>query len=393
MSDERARQMGEWLDHLRDHRVSRREALRTAGRIGFGALAAASLTRLSPGWSETAEAAQSATIVSWAPAGQRWEFPQKGVYPLFQKKFPDIKVEFTAEPIADMLPKTAVAMSAKSDRYDLIHEDYNLVPQFIAEGALAPIEGYLDKDPAFKADILSDIPENVMDLYRDKPAKEGGKLYGLPPDSNCQFQYYRADVLEKAPVRGRPKEVVGLEEGGAVPAGGHAGRQQRLDLGGQVQRAAVGRVVEGLDAEAIPGGEERVVGAIPEHEGELAAQVAQAGRAVVFVQVQGYLAVGAGAEAVAPAFEVTLRALEVVELAVDDDVQRLILASDRLGACRQVDDAEPGVAQPDPLILAEPCPLSVRAAVGESACRSLQGVGRNRLPRRIHRDDTAHAAR
>ncbi len=81
----------------------------------------------------------------------------------------------------------------------------------------------------------------------------------------------------------------------------------------------MGRVVEGLDAEAIPGGEERVVGAVPEHEGELAAQVAQAGRAVVFVEVQGDLAVGAGAEAVAPAFEVALRALEVVELAVDDD--------------------------------------------------------------------------
>ena len=36
--------------------------------------------------------------------------------------------------------------------------------------------------------ILADIPENVMDLYRDKPAAEGGALYGLPPDSNCQLQ-------------------------------------------------------------------------------------------------------------------------------------------------------------------------------------------------------------
>jgi ABC-type glycerol-3-phosphate transport system substrate-binding protein len=201
MSDERSRKMAEWLDYLRDQRVSRREALRTAGRIGFGALAAAHFRRLSYGRLGTAEAASSATIVSWAPAGQRWEFPQKGVYPLFQKKFPNIKVEITAEPIADMLPKTAVAMSAKSDRYDLIHEDYNLVPQFIAEGALEPIEHYLDKDPSFKQEILSDIPENVMDLYRDKPAKAGGKLYGLPPDSNCQFQYYRADVLDKAGVK------------------------------------------------------------------------------------------------------------------------------------------------------------------------------------------------
>ncbi|HEV7544320.1 MAG TPA: extracellular solute-binding protein, partial [Reyranella sp.] len=89
--------------------------------------------------------AAPATVVSWASAGQRWEFPQRGVYPLFQKKFPDIKVQIVAEPIADMLPKTAVAMASKSDRYDVIHEDYNFVPQFIAQRALEPLEPYLDK--------------------------------------------------------------------------------------------------------------------------------------------------------------------------------------------------------------------------------------------------------
>ncbi len=120
---------------------------------------------------------------------------------LFQKKFPDIKIQIVAEPIADMLPKTAVAMAAKSDRYDVIHEDYNFVPQFIAQRALEPLEPYLDKDPAFKKDILADIPENVLDLYRDKPAAQGGKLYGLPPDSNCQLQFYRVDVFDKAGIK------------------------------------------------------------------------------------------------------------------------------------------------------------------------------------------------
>src|SRR5262249_61032549 len=136
---------------------------------------------------------------------------------------------------------------------------------------------------------------------------------------------------EEGGVLGGGAEVVAREERGADPAGGHAGRQQRLDLGGQVQRAAVARVVKGLDAEAIPGGEERVVGAVPEHEGELAAQLTQAGRAALLVEMEGDLAVGAGAEPVAPAFEVALGALEVVELTVDDDPQRLVLAGDRLG--------------------------------------------------------------
>ena len=172
--------------------VPRRSILKGLGlAVGSGALGlAAPSVRAAP-----------ATVVSWASAGQRWEFPQRGVYPLFQKKFPDIKVQIVAEPIADMLPKTAVAMASKSDRYDVIHEDYNFVPQFIAQRALEPLEPYLDKDPAYKKDILADIPENVLDLYRDKPAAQGGKLYGLPPDSNCQLQFYRVDIFDKAGIK------------------------------------------------------------------------------------------------------------------------------------------------------------------------------------------------
>ncbi len=174
--------------------IDRRTFVKRVAGAGAAALAGPGLLRSTIG---AAEAAPT-TIVSWASAGQRWEFPQRGVLPLFNKKFPDIKVQITAEPIADMLPKTAVAMAAKSDRYDVIHDDYVFVPQFIAQGALEPLEPYLDRDPAFKKDILADIPENVLDLYRDKPAAQGGKLYGLPPDSNAQLQYYRADVFEKA---------------------------------------------------------------------------------------------------------------------------------------------------------------------------------------------------
>ncbi len=182
---------GKRNDQRSGRMITRRSALRAAGAAGIAGVAART------GLIRPAHAAGT-TIVSWASAGQRWEFPEKGVYPLFKKKFPDIDVQIVAEPIADMLPKTAIALASKSDRYDVIFDDYDYSPQFIAEGALESLEPYLDKDPAYKKDILSDIPENVLDLYRDKPAAQGGKLYGLPPDSNCQMQYYRADVFEKA---------------------------------------------------------------------------------------------------------------------------------------------------------------------------------------------------
>jgi ABC-type glycerol-3-phosphate transport system substrate-binding protein len=176
--------------------VSRRAILKSAScAVAYSVTAPAV-------WTRGARAAESVNIISWESAGQRWELTQKGIYPLFQKKFPNIAVRFTAEPIADMLPKTAIAMASKSDRYDVIQEDYAYLPQFIQQHSVEPLQPYLDKDPEFKADILSDIPENVLDLYRDKPASQGGILYGLPPDSNAQLQYYREDVFEKAGLKG-----------------------------------------------------------------------------------------------------------------------------------------------------------------------------------------------
>lgn len=178
---------------LRHPSLTRRRALGLAG--GAAALGASSAW-----WPRRANAATS--IVSYSPSGQRWEFPQRAVYPLFQAVQPEIEVQFAAEPIADMVTKAAVALGARSSSYDTIFTDYNFVPQFIAQGALEPIEPFLDADPAYKADLLADIPENVLDLYRDKPAAEGGVLYGLPPDSNTQLQYYRSDVFEEAGIEG-----------------------------------------------------------------------------------------------------------------------------------------------------------------------------------------------
>ncbi len=49
------------------------------------------------------------------------------------------------------------------------------------------------------------------------------------------------------------------------------------------------------------------------------------------------------------------------------------------------------MAQPDPSIIGDPGPLCIRPAVGEPASRLLQGGGRDRPPRGIHRDNPAHA--
>ena len=182
-------------------RLNRRQILQRGAALGLGAASLGGLL----GDTRRASAqtpAPSGSIVSWAPSGQRWELPQKAVYPLFQQKFPDISVEWVAEPIADYIPRTVIEMSAKSDQFDILHNDYNVVPQLIAMGSLEPLQERLEADSAYMDDLLSDVPENVMDLYRDKPAADGGTLYGLPPDSNCQLQYYRKDILEQAGIDG-----------------------------------------------------------------------------------------------------------------------------------------------------------------------------------------------
>ncbi len=41
-------------------------------------------------------------------------------------------------------------------------------------GHLTQLQDRLDADEAYKEDIYADVPENILDLYRDKPLEEGG---------------------------------------------------------------------------------------------------------------------------------------------------------------------------------------------------------------------------
>jgi len=199
--DDLLRRRHQLLSDALSGRLNRRQIMQRGAALGLSGVALSGL--LGDARRATAQTpTPSGSLVSWAPSGQRWELPQRAVYPLFQEKFPEIAIEWVAEPINDYIPRTVIEMSAKSDQYDILHDDYNVVPQLIALGSLEPVDARLDADPDFKADLLADVPENVMDLYRDKPAAEGGTLYGLPPDSNCQLQYYRTDVLEQAGIDG-----------------------------------------------------------------------------------------------------------------------------------------------------------------------------------------------
>src|SRR6185437_13823125 len=97
-------------------------------------------------------------IKLWAASGQRWEFANRGVVPLFQKAHPDITVDITATPIANFGSKVAAAMAAGSTEWDVIQLDYAQVPQFAAAHWVEPLDQWIDADAAYK-ESLKDIPD------------------------------------------------------------------------------------------------------------------------------------------------------------------------------------------------------------------------------------------
>ena len=161
---------------------SRRKMLKT---IGAAALMYAGQRSL------RAEASQSTTLRVWAASGQRWEFANRGIAPLFEKANPGVKVEVTGTPIANYGAKVAAAMAAGAAQWDIIQLDYAQLPQFGAARWVHPLDDWIKADAKYHAS-LSDIPPRVLALYNFK-----GAQYGVPADSNAMMTYYRADVLSK----------------------------------------------------------------------------------------------------------------------------------------------------------------------------------------------------
>ena len=159
-----------------------------------------------------------------------------------------------------------------------------------------------------------------------------------------------------------------------------------------MQRAVVHGVEERLDAESVTRREESLILLIPQRESELAAQLMQAVRSEILVQMERDLAVGAGAQAVAARLELTLDSLIVVELPVHDDMSSLILAGDRLITGTKIDDAESRVSEPYASVRRDPGALAIGPALDQSTRRTFEIVWRDGSARRKQRDDAAHGS-
>src|SRR5205807_6667333 len=173
---------GERARIARRAEISRRRFLKT---LGAGALVYAAQDALAAG------AASPATLKVWAASGQRWEFANRGIAPLFEQAHPGVKVEVSGTPIANYGAKVAAAMAAGATQWDVIQLDYAQLSQFASAGWVHPLDAWIKADSGY-AQSLTDIPPRVLGLYTFKDVQ-----YGVPADSNAMMTYYRADVLSK----------------------------------------------------------------------------------------------------------------------------------------------------------------------------------------------------
>ncbi len=119
--------------------------------------------------------------------------------------------------------------------------------------------------------------------------------------------------------------------------------------------------VERLDAQPVAGEEELLAPPIPDGKPEHAVEPSHAVRSPLLVGVDDRLGVAARAEAVAAGLQLGPQLGVVVDLAVEDDLDRTVLVGHRLVPPGEVDDAQP--AHPDGQAAFHPVALVVRAPV------------------------------
>ena len=139
--------------------------------------------------------------------------------------------------------------------------------------------------------------------------------------------------------------------------------QDRLDLRGEEEAAAVGAEEERLLAEAVAGEEEPAPAAVPDGEGEHAAQLVDDVLAALLVEVEDDLGVARRLEAVAAPLEVAAQLAMVVDLAVENDPRRAVLVPHRLVAAREIDDRQAPHGEAD--LAHDHLALVVGTAVGD----------------------------
>ena len=199
-----------------------------------------------------------------------------------------------------------------------------------------------------------EAPARLGSPQRDAPVRAGpGVGLALPHQHEVAGRKLPYPLEDRPPRQGGPEdEDLGKSLQIQLPWAVHG--EDRLDLRGEQQPAAGKGVIEGADADPVPGQEELLLADVPDRQGELAVDPVQAAGAVLLVEMQQHLGVGLGGEAVSLADQLLLE-LDVVEgLAVIDDPEAAVLVADRLGPAVDADNAQAQMPQGDVAVQVHP---------------------------------------
>ena len=150
-------------------------------------------------------------------------------------------------------------------------------------------------------------------------------------------------------------------------------RQKAFDLAAEQQGSVLRLIiVQRLDAEMIPGAEQRLRAAVPDGEGEHAPQPGQKVFAPLLIAVEQHLGVRPGGKSVPGGFQLLGQLLKIVNLSVKDHNKVFVLVEHGLFSALQVNDGQPPLAQRGGAF--HKLALSVRPAMGDEVHHLLQNL-------------------
>ncbi len=179
-------------------------------------------------------------------------------------------------------------------------------------------------------------------LRRDRrPVRPRGRAACRRPDEQVSGGELR-DPGERGQRIGHvPQAEVGRYPAFIEPPGEARQRDERAELGAECDTVGRQPVAQGLDADTVPGQDQALRAGVPQGDREHPAQLDDTILPHLFVEVNDRLGVALRAEAVPAADQVTTQLVVVVDLAVEDDLNRAVFVSDRLLPPGYIDDGEP----------------------------------------------------
>jgi hypothetical protein len=150
--------------------------------------------------------------------------------------------------------------------------------------------------------------------------------------------------------------------------------------------------MQGLFAEAVASQQQAAAAFVVESESEHATQLGYAVGAHFFVEVDNGFGVTIRDEAVAAAFEIGTKFLEVVDLAIEDDPDGTVFIEDGLMTAGNVDNAEAGHAEAGTILREDA--LIVGAAMNDGLTHPVDGGGFDSIASLAAHDacDSAHSS-